>query len=381
LLVILCIALLFYGIIPVFGAFLVRRNWRMFRNRFNNLRLSSLLDYSQYQDEENCGKKFRFLGGLESITDDQTLWVRNADITIPVDLQHAHIYLLPNTEEDAVNSSASRNAVPERIRLERLSSLHEGAKVYIGGVLDIKNDRLTFLSTKENPLLIIFYDGSRRNLSIRIIRAGRQSNEYWNALTPYSLAFGAFLELLFAFSFIARPAYQLTLIVAILAMFGPLFPLVPPGIIFTTLYSRMWRKARMFRSYRDVFRLPLKYLPPGKSQGTLPNGEIYGFLIYDNLPAWVDTNDISYLPAELKTKNIHHLYVFGTFTGNDAIPLQTPNDPLASFSVFPEEPKKLAKVYAKKAHVREIISCIMFALGIGLNCLFIVLTLYIILMR
>ncbi len=362
------------------GAFWVRRNWRKFRNRFDNLRLSSLLNYRLYQETQSRGKEFRFLGGLESITDDQTLWVRNADITIPADLKNARIYLLPNTEDETMRSSGSRKASPERISLDRLSSLNEGVHVYIGGILDIKHDRLTFLSTKEHPLLIIFYSGTHRSLLIRAIRAGRQKNEYWNGLTPYTLAFGAFLELIYSFNFIARPAFQLTLITAIIAMFGPLFPLVPPGIIFTNIYSRLWRKARMFRAYRDVFKLPQKYLSPGTMQGYLPNGEKYGFLTFDVLPAWVKEDAILYLPRELKHKKGKKWYIFGVFTENIDVPLALPDDPLAAFTVFPDEPEKLAKTYAAKAHLLEICSCIIFALGIGLNCLFIVLILFIVLL-
>jgi hypothetical protein len=379
LLVIIGIAFLFYGIIPVIGAFWIRRRWQEFRRRFDNLRLSSLLNYKLYQEPQSRGKEFRFIGGLESITDDQTLWVRNADITIPVDLSSAHIYLLPKAEDEMMKSSTAKNSSPERIRFDRLSSLNEGAKVYIGGILDTKNDRLTFLSAKEHPLLIIFYDGSRRNLSTRIIRAGRKRNEYWNGLTPYSLAFGAFLELLYAFNFLERPAFQVTMITAFIAMFGPLFHLVPPGIIFTNLYTRFWRQARMFRSYRDMFRLPLKYLPRGTTQALLPDGEKYGFLTFNDLPAWVHEDDISPLPYKLKHKLTDSWYIFGCFTGNDAIPLTAPNDPFAAFTVFPDDPKKLAQIYAKKAHRREILSGIMFFLGITLNCFFIALILYIVL--
>lgn len=379
-LVILSVAFFFYGIVPVIGAFSVRRNWRKFRSRFDNLRLSSLLDYKLYQDAASKGKEFRFLGGLESVTDDQTLWVRNDDITIPVDMKNVSIYLLPNIEDRTMSFTSSKKSSPERIRFDSLSSLNEGAKVYIGGLLDMKNDRLTFLSTKEHPLLIIFYDGSRRNLSIRTIRAGRQRNEYWNILTPYSFAFGIFLELMYAFQFIARPAYQLTLITAIIAMFGPLFPLVPPGIIFTNIYSRLWRQARMFRSYRDVFKLPLKYLSPGKSQGFLPNGERYGFQKYDVCPPWIQEDDLSSLPPDLNIKKAKNWYVFGILPETRDSPLGTPNDPLVSLTAFPDDPRNLAHIYSKKARSGEIFAVIMFVLGIILNCLFISLILYIILL-
>jgi hypothetical protein len=127
-----------------------------------------------------------------------------------------------------------------------------------------------------------------------------------------------------------------------------------------------------------VFRLPLKYLKPGESQGFLSNGEKYGFLKFDKLPSWLQDDDMSFLPRELKKNNAKEFYIFGAFTENEDIPLEIPHDPLASRIAFPDDPEKLAKDYAKKAHWLEIVSCILFALGIGLNGLFIALIFYII---
>lgn len=380
-LVILGIAVLFYAVIPVIGAFLVRHNWRQFRNRFDNLRLSPLLNYRLYQTAGTGENLFRFLGGLESITDNQTLWVRNSDMTIPVDLKNAHIYLLPMTEGEFLNSGSSGDSSPERIKLNRVTSLTEGAKVYIGGTLGIQNDRPAFLSTRDNPLLILFYDCPDRNLSIRAIQAGRHKNEYWNGFTPYSLALGAFAELMYSFNFIARPAFRLSLISAIIAMFGPLFPLIPPGIIFTNIYSRLWRQARMYRAYRDLFRLPMKYIPPGKDAGILPNGEQYGFQVYSHLPSWVKEEDLSPIPDEIKNEKHSGWYLYGALTGKEEEPLGIPQDPLASFSAFPGDPGKLAHTYAVKAHGLEVFSCLLFIFGISLNILFITVIVYMVLLR
>jgi hypothetical protein len=136
----------------------------------------------------------------------------------------------------------------------------------------------------------------------------------------------------------------------------------------------------MFRAYRDVFRLPLKYLLPGKSYGFLPNGEKYGFLEYDDIPSWLSEDDISYLPSELKHKKEGRCFVFGTFSGNADIPLEIPNDPLAARTTFLDDPETLAKTFATKAHWREILSFIILTLGIGLNCLFIALIISFVLM-
>jgi len=88
-LVIIFIVILWYGIVPITGAFYNRYKWRHFRNRFNRLRQVTLLDYRKYRQLPNdisgaLHGFFRFTGGIESITDGQTLWVKGEDLTIPV---------------------------------------------------------------------------------------------------------------------------------------------------------------------------------------------------------------------------------------------------------------------------------------------------------
>jgi hypothetical protein len=64
-------AILWYGLLPMAGALLKRYKWYMFRKRFDELRLSPLLDYSRYSQVKET-KAFRFVGGFESVTDGHT---------------------------------------------------------------------------------------------------------------------------------------------------------------------------------------------------------------------------------------------------------------------------------------------------------------------
>ncbi|MCL2758798.1 MAG: hypothetical protein FWD22_01130 [Treponema sp.] len=235
---------------PIAGGFFNRYIWRNFRNRFNNLRSSQLLDYSAYR-QLNQGGIFRFLGGIESITDNHTLWVRGSDLTIPVSLKNTKCYLLPIHEGDGFPDA------PEQIRWNRISTITEGAKVYIGGQIEMQNNRLSFVSTKEQPLMVIFYNCPDAELSSTIIRAARARNEYWNSATPISLVIGALALIYIAASYLSRPAFRLTVITALAAVFIPILHVFPPGFLFTTLYKRLTWNALKLRADYDLARFGL----------------------------------------------------------------------------------------------------------------------------
>jgi hypothetical protein len=346
----------------------------MFRQRFDDLRLMPLLDYGTYRHITEEGERYRFIGGFES-TDGHTLWIRSETLTIPVILTRAHTYMLPMTEGGAIPESFDPSEeVPERIRWDQVSSLVEGSKVFVGGQVALQDKRWTFVSTSAHPLLLIFYDGPDRSLTLRAIRAGRNKNEYWNLLTPYAFILGAFFEIFIAASFLPRPAFRLTGITAFIFVFTPLFPLIPPGIVCTILYRRLWWRARIFRAYRDLARLPLKYFSPGIWEGALPDGERYGGVYYDTLPREAAENRIPLLIPEPEGHKIGW-YIFGSLPEGgaplrDALP-QEPQDPCATFGVIPGNPEKLAQGYTFKAYLLEIIAWLFLSVGIGITLGFI----------
>jgi hypothetical protein len=261
---------------------------------------------------------------------------------------------------------------PERIRLDRTSTLTEGAKVFVGGLLVLRDARWTFVSTRENPLLIIFYDGPDSALAARVIRAGRHRNEYWNRLTPYGFVLNAFCQIIIAASFLSRPAFRLTALAAFVALFTPLLPILPPGVLLTALYRRLWWRARIFRAYRDLARQPLKYFPPGDlSHGRLPGGEAYAGAWRAEL--WLEEGFPLIIPDQRPRKG-EGWYVFGS-PGVDASPV-LPRDPFAAFGALPGEPETLAKRYTLNAYILEIAGCIFVLTGVALNLLFIIMILY-----
>jgi hypothetical protein len=386
------LAIFWYGIVPVAGAFASRHIWRVFRSRLDDLRLRPLLDYAVYRQGETADGVYRFIGGVESVTDGHTLWIRSENLTVPVALAGAHTYVLPMPETGGISENFDPGGeAPERIRWDRVSTLTEGAKVFVGGSLVLRENRRIFVSTREHPLLVIFYDGSDRSLTPRAIRAGRNLNEYWNNLmSPYAFILGAFSQLIIALSFLSRPVFRLTVITAFIALFTPLFPLIPPGVLCTVVYRRLWWRARLLRAYRDLVRLPLKYFPPGAKTCRLPDGELYGAFRYNTLPkeAW---NLPLLIPREEGRKK-DGWYIYGALSeefpgkdgtsgpetakgGEQTLPRE-PRDVFASFGAVPGNPEILARRYTRQAYTLEVISWLILLTGLALNVFFIALIVF-----
>ncbi|MDR2020316.1 MAG: hypothetical protein LBQ14_06065 [Treponema sp.] len=362
-LVIIATGIFWYGLAPVAGAFISRRGWRLFRKRLDTLCLSPVLDYAAFCGD---GGIFRFTGEFESFTGG-VLWVKNEDLTVPADLAGAHLYALPMPEDESFDPSRE---IPERIRMNRISTLTAGAKVFVGGLFAPQHQRRRFVSTRENPLLVIFYDGPDRSLMVRAVRAGRHKNEYWNPVTPYALTLGTLSYIIIIFTFLFRPAFQPAALAASIAVFTPLFPLLPPGILLTILYRKLWWQARLFRASRDLARLPLKYLPPGETRGRLLNGESYGWITCKTL-----TGKIPLLIPGEEPERGENWYVFGAFRGTADSPVP-PEDRFAPYGALPGEPGLLVRRYRFRALLLEILSWLILLAGIGINEFFIAMIIY-----
>jgi len=359
-----------YGILPIAGAFYNRGKWKRFRRRFDELRLAPLLDYRLYRKLEGGGGVFRFTGSIESITDGHTLWVRGEDLTIPVYLEKTKCFLLPVHEGEGIPEA------PEQIRWNRVSTLTEGARVFIGGQINTHNSRLSFCPAKGKPLMVLFYNCPDTELTDTVIRAARTRNEYWNTITPISLAIGALALIYMAASFLGRPAFRLTVISALVAVFVPALPLIPPGILLTGLYRRMTWQARKLRTYWDIVRLPLRYLLPEypeRQSAFLNTGEKYGYVKLNSLPAleavpWL-------IPENQNQGKKSNLYFFGVLAtpqaGEEFSLPQRSKDPFVSFGILPADPAFLAVRYAIKAYTLEAFAWLILFLGTGINVAFI----------
>jgi len=374
--------ILWYGFVPMVGAWFKRYQWFKFRNRFNGFRMHPIMDSQVYwqqskgTDEGGDARVFRFIGEFESMTDSQILWVRGKNMIVPVSLKNAETYLLPTqNEESTPEISDPGEGTPEKIRWNKISSLTEGTRVFVGGSLICLEGRWSFVSTKENPLMVIFYDGPDHSLATKTTWAGRHRGEYFNFITPYSLITGAVCLLFIAALFLPRPAFLLTVIVSLVAVFVPLLPLMPPGLLFTVIYRRLTWRSRILRAYSDLVKLPLGYFnvkndAPLRGKRTLPDGELYGFVYSARLPSEVQDGKIPMLIPEItELGRGDNWYVFGAVRPSELLPFR-PKDPFATFGVLPGDPRKFAHRCTVKAYVLEAVAWIMLLTGIALNIFF-----------
>ncbi|MDR2729341.1 MAG: hypothetical protein LBB81_00390, partial [Treponema sp.] len=348
---------------PFTGALFSRYKWARFRSRFDELRLVPILDYRQYRRLDTESGIFRFIGGIESIADGY-LWLKDDNLTIPVSLENTESYLFPMEEGDLIPRT------PEKIDWDKISTLEEGAKVFVGGLLLKQNNRYNFVSIKGKPLMLIIYDCQNNVLTERIIRSGRTSNEYWNNFTPASIAAGALAQLFIAASIMTRPAFQPLIIFSLIALFVPILPFFPPGLLLTNIYRNLAWKAHNLRANDDLSRLPVRYLHPGLEFNILNTGEKYGFLKCDSLPDEVKDGAIPYLVSgNLKKSKFSAWYIFGVIDENK-IPGKS-KDPFVSFGILPGEPQALSRRYGIRAYILEGIAWFVLLTGIVLNIIFI----------
>jgi len=361
-----------YGIIPFAGALFSRYRWEKFRKRFNELRLAPLLDYRQYREMGNK-QEARFTGEFESLTDGRTLWVKGSDLTMPVSLEKTQCWLLPAHEGEGVPEA------PEPVHWNRISTLTEGAKVFIGGQTEIQDNRLNFVSLKEKPLVVIFYNCPDSVLTEGLIRAARTRNEYWNNLTSISLVIGALALVYIAASFLNRPAFHMTVIAALVAIFVPILPMFPPGLLLTVMYRRMTWHARRYRALRDLAKLPAVGLPRGGDSCILSTGEKYGYIKLDVPAAETNNGTIPVLiPEAINDVKVKQWYFFGVIKDDAGADLPLPKrskDPFASFGLLPANPIQLARHYSIKAYSLETFAWLILFLGICINVVFIFLIL------
>jgi len=384
LLAIIGLVLFWYGLVPVAGALIKRHAWFKFRSRFNRFRLYPIMDSQAYWRQESGGGEtrgentriFRFTGDFESASESHTLWVRGGDLLVPVCLKSAETYILPMQGGEGIPEPPDPGAdAPEKIRWEKFSALAEGAKVFVAGELACREGRWLFASTKETPLMVIFYDGPDHSLAAKAVWAGRQRGEYFNRITPYALILGTLCLLFVAGHYLTRPAFRPMVIFSIAAMFVPLVPLMPPGLLFTVVYRRLAWRSRILRAYSDLAKLPLCYFAqengkkPLPEMRVLPNGEPYGFARSAELLPEMREGKIPWLIPEITERRGGGWHIFGAVSPGDPLP-RRPKDPLATFGILPGEPRKLAKRCAAKAYALETAAWLALFAGIALNVLF-----------
>jgi hypothetical protein len=324
---------------------------------------SSFFPISDYKDIIASQKEgyYRFFGEIEAVQSEGYLWVKNSEITMSVKMKHCHIYMIP--------SEKKRNSqMPIKLPWSKIFSIAEGTAIYISGDVKVEEGRIAFSGTKKEPLIVILYDGESRTLLERSISCGRQKNEYWNFLTPWSIASGGIISLLLLDMMIKAEVSSTVLILGIIVSSLPLIPFLPPGVLFLRLYSNMWKKGRICRSDRDLISLPLRF-----EDRNIIDPDYVHIQFNSNLPVfplWGDytIRDIQIKDREKKEFSLWNNSAFGTVAIRDEGKwLIRPSDPMKEFLLIEDDPNTLIRKSNKKAFHYELLSLLFIFLDMVVN--------------
>jgi len=371
---------LFYLIFPGIGAVLVRKKWRVFRKNLIDSSFFPLLDYGAFRQltEGRCGS-FRFFGSLEAIQGDDLIWIRGNNLLASVEMSRVNLFVLQLDEENLGDLDPTV-AFSEKGKITSLSwqqifSLPEGTSLFVSGSLCKEAGKALFSSAAETPLTMIIYEGRKENLLGRAIWGGRQRNEYWNVLTPGALAVGFFSLLVMGNYFLNQPNNGLLPVVTMALSLVPFSIILPPGLLFYLLYRKAWKKGRLYRSERDLLRLPLRYfegsLQDG-AQGTLPDGSIYRCeLLSLKKEDLISFDKGAFLRSSMagdESRQEQRGYAFGVVDTQDHKKQMTSSsDPFAEYVIVPGNPEAQASLSEKKALKNEILSIGFILTGLLLN--------------
>lgn len=258
-------ALFFYLIVPIAGAFVLRGQWRRFRERVIRLGRESRLRYRDIAKALDEGRtevgSFRLYGTIEAIEGTNRVWVRGPGVSALVDLSRSPLYVLAAGQEGATAEAGSI----ERLAWSSVSSLVEGTSIYVAGQLEIEAGTPVFVDRPDAPLVAVCHEAGEAMLASKLVSGGRAPNEYWNYPTRISLSLGlvAISAILLAYRSSIFSTFSSLIF---LAGAGPILPLAPPGLIFFFAYRRFWRRALSSRTARDLLRLPLRLAESGTGE-------------------------------------------------------------------------------------------------------------------
>jgi hypothetical protein len=377
---VLALAGVFYVLIPGAGAFAVRNRWRRFRRRLTEASRLRQADYSQLRrsstvpDGERLGS-FRFFGTLEAIQGNDTIWLKDGRVSFACSMTRVTVFLLPaggmlNPEE--AGGYSFPDDTPSSVRWDTLSSLTEGTGIFVAGSLYAMEGKPTFRDSDEERLLVILYDGAPRTLLRRSIWSGRQRNEYWNQLTPASLAAGTLSLGLSAYLFLRGPLLRLPAILGLGFSVVPVLPLFPPAVPLFFLYRGLWKRGRIFRAQRDLLRLPLRYFNSDREcEAELPDGERYGWKQVGREEAMrLVRRGAVYqdVPRGSGGDGFPTYRVYGAFDDDrENAAVRKPEDPMAELVVVPGNPARLSKSAQRRARWAELAAVAAFVSGLGMN--------------
>jgi hypothetical protein len=343
------LALLFYMILPFIGALVTRKRWRSFRNQITE---SSFVPIYPGQSDSAGACLYRFFGEMEAVEEQDIVWLSDGNHRVRVDLSSVRIFMLPGHNLEDQEPAADNS--PTLTRWKNLGSLPEGTEFFIYGCVDDSTLVPVFRQTDAHPLLVVIHDMPRGMFLSRAIRTGRQRNEFWNSISPFSFLSGVMVQALIILSLLQQDADSTLLFILVPLAVLPGIILAPPGVFFYFLYRQSWRRGRKYREDRDLLRLPLRY-----PDNFLPDGGKYLHQVFDGLPEeFLLDGDLRIRHVMASEQNSQKIWSYHAHNSDD---------PFAEQIYIKGDPEELARISQNKAVFLEYLGIGYFVLGTGVN--------------
>ncbi|TVR05262.1 MAG: hypothetical protein EA403_03260 [Spirochaetaceae bacterium] len=354
---------------PGIGAFVVRARWRLFRARMIDASLRPTVGYVQLRSNDPSAGYlgvYRCFGTLEAIQADDTLWITDGKISLAVRMSDEHVYYLaPDLLASGADQSELPDETPTIVPWSKIGSLPEGTRMFVCGPLYVQGGTAFFRSDGATSLTVLIYDGTPESVLERSIWSGRHRNEYWNQVTPGSLAAGSLSLLILASVYIGSPWLRSSAILAVAGSLIPVLPLMPPGVPLFFVYRRWWQHARSLRAERDLMRLPLRY--DGSLRGSASDGQQYEH----RAVTLEEAQELLSLGARFRSASLPAAQVGDGMVGfgviDDQGVLTRPADPLAEFLIVQGDPATVAWRCERRARRLERLAVVAFSAGLALN--------------
>lgn len=247
------LALVFYAVLPLWGAWRVRRGWDRFREAATAALHAREVDFSLLQSDSVLpGDPCRLTGTLEAFEGEDRLWVGNLLVSIAVSLRGTPVYFL----DDQTAPFGPGVEPPRKAEASSLGALPEGTQFLVCGPLTRDDQgQVHFAATDDHRLLVLAFEGDPSSVLTRAVFSGRAPLDHWNSWTPLSLGVGFLGFFLLAWDGLRPEGDRSAGLWALALALLPATFFLPPGILLFYAFGRLWSRARDLRAQLALVRL------------------------------------------------------------------------------------------------------------------------------
>lgn len=250
---VLVVAALFYGLLPLIGAWRLRMRWARFRQLVLTANTFPDLDFPRWQAVDlDPSDPVCLVGQLEAFEGRGRLWIGNDRVSAAVDLGESPVYFLDEPGDGATFGLDP----PRRADAASLGALAEGTKFLVAGSLTRDGrSQPRFEPVPGQDLLVLAFEGEAETVLTRAMYAGRPPVDHWNAWTPLAAAVGILFLMGFSYVGLTVTADRRVGLAALALALLPATAFLPPGLVFFYWFMRWWNRGRECRAWADLSRL------------------------------------------------------------------------------------------------------------------------------